>query len=70
MKAIGSLFGAGEPTVIAPPPPLAPPPVMPTPDDRAVRDARRRSLAQQYMRRGRDSTVLSQDYTGGNQTLG
>jgi hypothetical protein len=49
-----------------PPPAIQAPPVMPTPDDEAVKRARRRSLAAQLGRRGRQSTILSQ----GDDTLG
>lgn len=37
--------------------------VMPTPDDQAVRAARRRSITQQLLRRGRASTIMSADVT-------
>lgn len=47
-------------------PTVTAPPVMPTPDDDAMRRARRRSLAAQLGRRGRQSTILSQ----GDETLG
>lgn len=57
----------------SPSPPPAPiitaPPVMPTPDDKAVKDARRRSLAMQLSRRGRASTIDTQGAAGGD-TLG
>lgn len=45
----------------------AAPKPMPTPDDSAVEAARRRSLAAQYGRRGRQSTILTgdQDKLGG-----
>ena len=36
-------------------------PVMPTPDDDAIRQARRRSIIQQMGRRGRASTILTGD---------
>lgn len=38
---------------------IAAPKPMPTPDDSAVAAARRRSLAAQYGRRGRQSTILT-----------
>lgn len=37
-----------------------PEPVMPVPDDKAMRDARRRSISSQMRRRGRASTLLSE----------
>lgn len=43
------------------PPTVEPPKVMPTPDDQAMQRARRRSLAEQYGRRGRTSTILTDD---------
>lgn len=42
-----------------------PVPVVPSPDDASANDARRRSIAQQLARRGRASTILSDDATGG-----
>ncbi len=47
------------------PAPVAPT-VMPEPDDERIRLARKRSIASQLGRRGRDSTIL----TGGGSTLG
>jgi len=41
----------------------APEPVMPIADDEAVREARRRSIAAQMGRGGRQSTILSDDST-------
>lgn len=73
-KAVGnifsSLFGGGEST----PPPIPAPVVtpvtpIPLPDDQAVADAKRRSIAAQMQRSGRQSTLLTSDApTGG--TLG
>jgi hypothetical protein len=44
-------------------------PTMPLPDDQAVQNARRRSIQQQISRRGRASTILS-DNGAGVETLG
>lgn len=65
---IGTIIGGGakEEAPAAPPPP-APAPVvekqavMPTADDDMVRKAKRVSLQQQSARRGRASTILTQD---------
>jgi len=44
----------------APPAPAVPAPaVMPTPDDEAVKAAKRKSIAMQMSRSGRDSTILT-----------
>lgn len=43
----------------APPPVVEAPPPLPLPDDKAVQDAKRRSIAAQITRRGRQSTILS-----------
>ena len=51
------------------PPPVTPPTVMPTPDDKAIQDAKRRSIAAQMARRGRASTILTGNQSGG-ETLG
>lgn len=75
--SLGSLFGKQQPmsipvppppSVITPPPVIEPPPTMPTPDDEAIKKARRRSLTRQYSRRGRASTILSDGAIG--ETLG
>ena len=58
-SVLGSVMNRKSPSVEAPK-------VMPTPDDEAMRRARRRSLASQLGRRGRQSTILSQ----GDETLG
>ena len=67
--ALGALGGAavsGAFSKGSAPAPQAPK-VMPTPDDAAVQQARRRALALQYGRRGRDSTILTaqEDRLGG-----
>jgi hypothetical protein len=58
---MASLFHS--PDVPQPPPQ----PVMPLPDDEAQRKAKRRSVALQRRRAGRESTILS---ALGNETLG
>lgn len=49
----------------AEPAPTPTPNVMPTPDDEGVALARRRSIARQLSRRGRDSTNLTGSTLGG-----
>lgn len=67
---IQGLSGSDE--VAAAPPPMAPtvepPSVMPTPDDKAVQAAKKKSIAAQLQRQGRASTILSQ--TGNADALG
>lgn len=53
---LGGLFEKPK----APPPPAAPT-VMPTPDDEALKAARKRKLAKDMGRSGRLSTILSDD---------
>lgn len=50
-------------------PALTPPTVMPVPDDQAVQQAKRRSIAAQMARRGRASTILTDSQSSG-ETLG
>lgn len=45
-------------------PAAASPTVMPTPDEEAIRMARRRSITSQLARRGRQSTILTGDKLG------
>lgn len=59
---MGSLFKTPKPAA-----PVAPA-VMPTPDDEAVKRARKKSLAEQAARSGRQSTIL--DSYGGGDMLG
>lgn len=55
------LFGGDEPVSAPPPAPaVEPPAVMPLPDDDAVAKARKRSIAAQMRRRGRQSTIMTQ----------
>jgi len=64
-SVVGAITGGGEkPQVVQPPPP---PPVtpMPTPDDAAVAEAKKKSIASVLNRTGRASTILT-----GNDTLG
>lgn len=51
-----------------PAPVVTPPPVMPVPDDEAMAQARKRSIAEQTKRRGRASTILTSG--PGGDTLG
>lgn len=76
-KAVGKIFngpldlfggGGGGDTIIQAPPALPSPPPMPIPDDKAVKDAQKRSVLRQRRRSGRSSTILS-DPTEGD-TLG
>ncbi len=62
-----SLFGGADRPSLPQPPAVEAPPTMPTPDDKAVEAARKRSIAAQVARRGRQSTILSQndDAVGG-----
>lgn len=67
-KAVLKPFGLyQEPPPLIPAPEVKAPPVMPTPDDQAVKDAKRRSLAGRYARRGRQSTIMSDSVS---ETLG
>jgi len=59
----GKLFGGGK----SAPAPTQGPQVMPLPDDQAILDARKRSIAAQMKRGGRTSTILTD---GGGSTLG
>lgn len=52
-----SLFSTPKQPQIKPPAPI------PQTDDQAVRDAKRKQLASQQSRSGRQSTILSQDGT-------
>lgn len=51
--------------VLQAPPAVEPPPPMPTPNSAAVKQAQRKSIASQMRRRGRASTILSDDALGG-----
>lgn len=76
MKSIGSLFGGPPTQTIINPPPVLPPPVMPSPaapevkgaSAPAVAAAKKKSIVSQIARRGRQSTILSDAYSG--ETLG
>ena len=50
-------------------PALSTPTIMPVPDDQAVQQAKRRSIAAQMARRGRASTILTDGQSSG-ETLG
>ena len=64
---MGGLFGSAPAPVT--PPPILPPPQMPTANDDGAKAARRKSMAAQYARRGRQSTIL-QDAVTSAETLG
>lgn len=53
----GKALSGGKKSAAAPETPN----VMPTPDDEAVKRARRRSIVEQMNRDGRQSTILSED---------
>ena len=55
---LGSLFGGKQGSM--PAPTVEKPAVMPTPDDDAVKKAKRRSLVEQMQRKGRESTILTE----------
>ena len=61
MGGLADLFtggGAQAPIIL---PRVEPPPVMPTVDDAAVKAEKRKSIARQRARRGRASTIFSED---------
>ena len=64
-----ALFGGGDsaPSAAAAPA-VTPPTPMPTPDDAAIKAAKRRSIADQQRRQGRASTILTD--TGTTDALG
>jgi hypothetical protein len=69
-KLVSGILGGGEaPAPVITPPPIIPPPEMPTPNGEAAKKAKRRSLAAQLGRQGRQSTILSDAVTS-NETLG
>lgn len=66
-NVLDTIFGGGEKSTPAPAPvpvptvePVTP---MPTPDDKAVADAKKRSIAAITARQGRASTILTGDDT-------
>lgn len=70
---IDKKLGLGQPDAAPaenpqPAPVVTPPPVMPVPDDEAMAQARKRSIAEQTKRRGRASTILTSG--PGGDTLG
>jgi hypothetical protein len=67
---IGGGKGGGDGTVLAPPPTVTPPPTMPLPNDQAVQDAKRRSVAAQVQRQGRQSTILTGPASSASDLLG
>lgn len=69
LTAIGAVLSGGSALlgVLDKDKPAAPPPVeppTPLPDDEAMRKARRRSITSQMARRGRASTILTDQGTG------
>lgn len=60
-QVVGSLFAGDKDSAPAAPPPPKVEPVtpMPTPNDAAVKDAKRKSLAAMTARQGRASTILT-----------
>ena len=62
---MSGLFGGG-----APKPTIAPPAVMPTPDDEAVRAAKKRKQAAAMATSGRQSTILTDYGNAGSDKLG
>lgn len=68
ISAIGSMFSGKKGSAQAPQ--LSKPTVMPTPDDEAQLAAKRKSLAAQSQRRGRQSTILSDPVSASGDLLG
>lgn len=59
---ISSLLGSESPSASTPAPPVPEEPkTMPTPNDAAVRQAKKRSIAAMRARKGRASTILTSD---------
>lgn len=59
VSILGTLSSMGKKNDSAPPP-VSSPTAMPDPDDARVAQARRRSLAMQQSRQGRESTILTE----------
>lgn len=57
---IATIFGVDQKSP-ADPPPVQKPVVMPTPDDKAIEAARKKSIAAIMARQGRASTILTSD---------
>lgn len=55
---MGGILGGPKPAILATPPAVTPPARMPDPDDPAVREAKRRQVAQ-MLGGGRSSTILT-----------
>lgn len=69
---LGALFGGGgdkQQEQAPPPPQVEAPTPMPTPDDAAVQEAKRRSVLAQVQRQGRASTILTAD-SGSSDRMG
>lgn len=58
-KLFDMILGGNEPATPAAPA-VESPPIMPIPDENAMKEARRRSVAAQLRRRGRSSTILTE----------
>lgn len=56
---LSTIFGEKDTPTPAPAPTVAPVTPMPTPDDAAVKDAKKKSIAAITARQGRASTILS-----------
>lgn len=69
MNLFGGLFGGNDKPAAPAAPVLEAPTPMPLPDDEAVAAAKRRSIAAQMQRSGRQSTLLTNDPVTG-ETLG
>lgn len=60
LAPVGSLFGGKKKA-----PEVKPVAVMPTPDDEAIQDARRRRITEMQARTGRASTIFTDEKIGG-----
>lgn len=70
-QSLLSRVGLGKPSIPTIPAPVIPkPPVMPTLDDQQAMDARRRAIAEQVMRQGRASTILTPQNVNASGKLG
>lgn len=59
-----NLLGSAESQGVLTPPVVAPPTPMPTPNDDAAQQAKRKAQRELAARRGRQSTILTQETTG------
>jgi hypothetical protein len=65
LSPVAGLLGAFDSKKAAAPAPTDTTPVMPLPDDAAIAAAKKRSIASQLQRGGRDSTILTDGSTLG-----